>query len=115
MALRSMEVGVLLSELRRRLLAETFQSLNPSQTTSSTPFYNYQLDRVQREQWNDIEWPHLTIYKDMPMVVGPAILRLPAPAPLRQHLSHLVAAGRHLGASRLRDQPADLRDNGRRE
>ena len=25
---------------------------------------------MQREQWNDIEWPHLTIYKDMPMVAG---------------------------------------------
>jgi hypothetical protein len=65
-----MEVGVPLSELRRRLMAETFQSLNPAQTTSSTPFYNYQLDRVQREQWNDIEWPHLTIYYDMPMTAG---------------------------------------------
>jgi hypothetical protein len=69
-ALRSMRVGVPLSELRRELLAETFQSLNPNQTTSSTPYYNYALDRVQREQWNDIEWPHLTIYKDMPMVMG---------------------------------------------
>ena len=69
-ALRSMRVGVPLSELRRELLAETFQSLNPAQTTSSTPYYNYALDRVQREQWNDIEWPHLTIYKDMPMVIG---------------------------------------------
>jgi hypothetical protein len=70
MAPRSMEVGVALSELRRRLMAETFQSLNPSQTTSSAPFYSYQLDRVQREQWNEIEWPHLTIYKDVPMVAG---------------------------------------------
>ena len=70
MALRSMRVGVPLSELRYELLAETFQSLTPNQTTSSTPFYNYQLQRVQREQWNDIEWPHLTIYNDMPMVPG---------------------------------------------
>ena len=70
MAPRSMRVGVPLSELRRELLADTFQSLTPAQTTSSTPYYNYQLDRVQREQWNDIEWPHLTIYKDIPMVAG---------------------------------------------
>jgi hypothetical protein len=70
MALRSMRVGVALSELRRELLAETYQSLMPAQTTSSTPYYNYQLDRVQREQWNGIEWPHLTIYKDVPMVAG---------------------------------------------
>jgi hypothetical protein len=69
-ALRSMRVGVPLSELRRELMAETFQSLSPNQTTSSLPFYNYQLDRVQREQWNDIEWPHLTIYKDVPMATG---------------------------------------------
>jgi hypothetical protein len=67
---RMMRVGVPLSELRYELLAETFQSLSPAQTTSSTPFYNYQLDRVQREQWNTIEWPHLTIYKDVPMVQG---------------------------------------------
>jgi hypothetical protein len=65
-----MRVGVMLSELRYELLAETFQSLSPSQTTSATPFYNYQLDRVQREQWNLIEWPHLTIYSDVPMVQG---------------------------------------------
>lgn len=62
--------GVPLSELRYELMAETFQSLSPAQTTSATPFYNYQLDRVQREQWNLIEWPHLTIYKDVPMVAG---------------------------------------------
>ena len=70
MATRAMRVGVPLSELRYELLAETFQSLNPQQTTSSLSFYNYQLQRVQREQWNDIEWPHLTIYHDMPMVPG---------------------------------------------
>ena len=81
MAPRSMEVGVALSELRRRLMAETFQSLNPNQTTSSTPFYNYALDRVQREQWNDIEWPHLTIYKDMPMVVGQRYYTYPPQLP----------------------------------
>jgi hypothetical protein len=67
---RSMRVGIALSELRRELMAETFQSMTPAQTTSSTPFYNYQLDRVQREQWNLIVWPHLTIYKDMPLVQG---------------------------------------------
>ena len=81
MPVRSMEVGVQLSELRRRLMAETFQSLNPSQTTSSQPFYNYQLDRVQREQWNDIEWPHLTIYKDIPMVVGQRFYNYPPQLP----------------------------------
>jgi hypothetical protein len=70
MPARGMRVGVPLSELRYELLAETFQSLTPAQTTSSTPFYNYQLSRVQREQWNDIEWPHLTVYHDMPMVAG---------------------------------------------
>lgn len=67
---RGIRVGVPLSELRYELLAETFQSLSPAQTTSATPFYNYQLDRVQREQWALIEWPHLTIYKDVPMVPG---------------------------------------------
>jgi hypothetical protein len=77
MALRSMEVGVSLGELRRRLMAETFQSLTPNQTTSSTPFYNYQLQRVQREQWNDIEWPHLTIYVDVPMVPGQRLYEYP--------------------------------------
>jgi hypothetical protein len=81
-ALRQMEVGVQLSELRRRLLAETFQSLNPNQTTSSTPFYNYQLDRTQREQWNTIEWPHLTIYKDVPMSAGQRYYDYPPQLPL---------------------------------
>jgi hypothetical protein len=81
MALRSMRVGVPLSELRYELMAETFQSLSPNQTTSSTPFYNYQLDRVQREQWNDIEWPHLTIYNDMPMVAGQRYYSYPPELP----------------------------------
>ena len=81
MALRSMRVGVALSELRRELLAETFQSLAPAQTTSSTPYYNYALDRVQREQWNDIEWPHLTIYKDIPMVAGQRYYSYPPQLP----------------------------------
>jgi hypothetical protein len=81
MAQRSMRVGVLLSELRRELMAETFQSLTPSQTTSSTPYYNYALERVQWEQWNDIEWPHLTIYKDMPMVAGQRYYTYPPQLP----------------------------------
>ena len=81
MAPRAMRVGIALSELRRELLAETFQSLNPSQTTSSTPFYNYQLDRTQREQWNEIEWPHLTIYKDIPMVIGQRYYSYPPQLP----------------------------------
>ena len=81
MAPRSMRVGLPLSELRRELMAETFQSLSPNQTTSSTPFYNYQLDRVQREQWNDIEWPHLTIYHDMPMVAGQRYYSYPPELP----------------------------------
>ena len=81
MALRSMRVGVPLSELRYELLAETFQSLTPAQTTSSTPFYNYQLSRVQREQWNDIEWPHLTIYHDVPMVAGQRYYEYPPELP----------------------------------
>jgi hypothetical protein len=69
-ALRGMDFNVPLVTMRYALLAETFQSLTPSQTTSSTQFYNYQLNRVQREMWNTIEWPHLTIYHDMPMVAG---------------------------------------------
>jgi hypothetical protein len=76
-----MRVGVPLSEMRRELLAETFQSLTPAQTTSSTQFYNYALDRVQREQWNDIEWPHLTIYKDLPMVAGQRYYDYPTQLP----------------------------------
>jgi hypothetical protein len=76
-----MEVGVQLGELRRRLMAETFQSLNPAQTTSSAPFYNYQLDRVQREQWNDVEWPHLPIYKDVDMVQGQRYYAYPPQLP----------------------------------
>jgi hypothetical protein len=80
-SLRGMRFGVPLSELRYELLAETFQSLSPAQTTSSTPFYNYQLDRVQREQWNLIEWPHLTIYKDVPMVQGQRYYSYPVELP----------------------------------
>jgi hypothetical protein len=78
---RGIRVGVPLSELRHELMAETFQSLSPAQTTSSTPFYNYQLDRVQREQWNLIEWPHLTIYKDVPMVQGQKYYDYPTQLP----------------------------------
>lgn len=78
---RGMRVGVPLSELRYELLAETFQSLSPAQTTSSTPFYNYQLARVQREQWALIEWPHLTIYHDMPMVPGQRYYTYPPELP----------------------------------
>ena len=69
---------------------------------------------MQREQWNDIEWPHLTIYHDMPMVAGQRYYDYPPELPVRQHLSDLVAAGRHLGASGLWHQPADLRRDGRR-
>jgi len=65
-----MRFGVPLSELRYEVLAETFQSLTPSQTTQLTDFYNYQIDRVQREHWNDVQWYHLALYIDLPMVAG---------------------------------------------
>lgn len=78
---RGMRVGVPLSELRNELMAETFQSMNPAQTTSSIPFYNYQLDRVQREQWSLIEWPHLTVYQDIPMVQGQRYYDYPVQLP----------------------------------
>jgi len=70
MAFRQMRLGVPLSQLRTELLAETFQSPTPAQTVNLTSFYNYQLARVQREQWNDIEWPHLKIWTDLAMVAG---------------------------------------------
>jgi hypothetical protein len=81
MALRSMRVGVPLSQLRSELMAETFQSMTPAQTTSSTPFYNYQLARVQREQWDLVVWPHLTLYKDVPMVQGQRFYPYPTELP----------------------------------
>jgi hypothetical protein len=76
-----MRTGVPLSELRYELLAETFQSLTPAQTTSSTPFYNYQLARAQREQWNLIEWPHLRMYVDIPLVQGQRYYNYPTNLP----------------------------------
>jgi len=39
------------------------------------------LQRVQREQWNDIEWPHLTIYHDMPMIAGQRFYSYPPELP----------------------------------
>jgi len=78
---RSMRVGVPLSQLRSELMAETFQSMTPSQTTSSTPFYNYQLARVQREQWDLVVWPHLTLYSDIAMVNGQRLYPYPPELP----------------------------------
>lgn len=78
---RSMRVGVPLSQLRSELMAETFQSMTPAQTTSATPFYNYQLARAQREQWNLVVWPHLTLYKDVPMVDGQRYYAYPEALP----------------------------------
>ena len=114
MPLRSMRVGVPLSELRYELLAETFQSLTPSQTTSSTPFYNYQLQRVQREQWNDIEWPHLTIYHDMPMVAGQRYYDYPPELPFDSIFRIWWPQGVTWVPLGLRHQSADLRRDGRR-
>jgi hypothetical protein len=70
MAFRNMRLGVPLSQLRTELLAETFQSPTPAQTVNLMSFYNYQLARVQREQWNDVIWPHMKIWMDLPMVAG---------------------------------------------
>ena len=96
-----MRVGVPLSELRYELLAETRQSLNPAQTTSSTPFYNYALNRTQREQWNLIIWPHLVYYEDLPMVAGQRYYAYPAEPAVRQPHRNLVAARRQLGSRSL--------------
>lgn len=78
---RGIRIGIPLSQLRSELMAETFQSMTPAQTTSSTPFYNYQLARVQREQWNDTVWPYLTLYQDIPMVQGQRYYTYPPELP----------------------------------
>jgi len=90
---RSMRVGVPLSQLRSELMAETFQSMTPSQTTSSTPFYNYQLARVQREQWDLVVWPHLTMYVDVPMVQGQQDYPYPTALPFDAITRLWVASG----------------------
>lgn len=81
MAFRQMRLGVPLSQLRTELLAETFQSPTPAQTVNLTSFYNYQLARIQREQWNDIEWPHLKLWHDYPMVAGQRFYPYPPELP----------------------------------
>lgn len=76
-----MRFGVQLSELRRELMAETFQSLDPAQTTQLTAFYNYQIDRTQREHYNDVQWYHLTLFNDLPMIAGQRYYDYPVQQP----------------------------------
>ena len=79
-----MPVGVTLLNLRRDLRAETGQSLNPAQGVQSQETQDNQLDRQQRELWEQYEWPHLRYWVDVPAAQGQNIYDYPGSMPFDQ-------------------------------
>lgn len=65
-----MPTGVALADLRKDLLAETKQSLNPAHGVNTLGHYNHILKRTQEEQWLMFAWPHLRLFKTMDLNAG---------------------------------------------
>lgn len=76
-----MALGTALSELRYQLKAETYNSLLPAHTVSSTDMYNAILARAQRELWNLYVWPHLKYHVDIPVSAGTRYVNFVASMP----------------------------------
>jgi len=79
-----MPVGVTLLNLRRDLRAETGQSLSPAQGVQSQETQDIQLDRQQRELWEQFEWPHLRYWVDVPALKNQSIYSYPNSMPFDQ-------------------------------
>jgi hypothetical protein len=54
-----MAINTPLSELRRMVRAEVMQSLNMAQGLNAQTQYDMNIDRTQKELWEQYEWPHL--------------------------------------------------------
>ena len=76
-----MAIGVTLADLRRDLLAETNQSLNPAHALNVKAIYDHQLKRTQEEQWRMFAWPHLRLFKDVTLNAGQRYYNYPAALP----------------------------------
>jgi hypothetical protein len=79
-----MPVGVTLANLRVDLRAETGQSLNMAQGVQSQATQDNQLDRQQRELWENFDWPHLKYYVDVPVMKGQDVYNYPPSMPFDQ-------------------------------
>lgn len=79
-----MPVGVDMITLRRDLRAETGQTLNVAQGQQSQQSQDIQLDRQQRELWENFEWPHLAFWVDVPVLQGQDVYSYPVQMPFDQ-------------------------------
>jgi hypothetical protein len=76
-----MALGTALSELRYQLKVETYNSLLPAHTVSSTDLFNGILARTQKELWNLYVWPHLKYHIDVPLAAQLRYLDFPVSMP----------------------------------
>lgn len=78
-------IGATLDRMRKDLRAETGQSINYLlHGTQSQQTQDIILDRQQRELWDAYAWPHLRIYRDIPIAAGQAEYSYPADMPFEQ-------------------------------
>jgi hypothetical protein len=66
-------LGALLVDLR----AELGQSLNPVQATQIEPAHRVKLQRAQRTLWQEFDWPHLRVTRDIALAAGQRYYDLP--------------------------------------
>jgi hypothetical protein len=88
-----MPLGVSLTDLRKRLRAETGQSLNAQQGVQSAETQNMVLDRQQRELWDAYQWPHLRYARDIDLGDGQALYSYPVEMPFDQIQRIGIATG----------------------
>jgi hypothetical protein len=64
--MRGKTLGLLLNDLR----IESRLSLNPAHNNQVRDSQVGLLQRVQETLWEDFDWPHLRVYRDIPLVAG---------------------------------------------
>ena len=83
-----MAFGTTLLNLRSMLRAEVGQSLNTAQGANSQTQYDMMLNRVQKELWEQYEWPHLRYFSSVALADGQRIY----PYPIEMPLDYIVKA-----------------------
>ena len=87
-----MAFGTSLLNLRTMLRAEVAQSLNMAQGVNSQTQYDMMLNRVQKELWEQYEWPHLRYFSTVALADGQRLYPYPVEMPFDYIINGYVLA-----------------------
>ena len=73
-----METGVTLSRMLEDLAAECGETTNPNSRTHVRSYYVRLLQRHQRQLWQNYDWPHMRVWRDVNLAAGQRTYAFPS-------------------------------------